>query len=82
MRTEFSHWSFAFLQLPMAFSPKILVVEENPKLQHLLVTTMQHMGAQACCIEAPETLDSLIETEKFDGAIVDWDCQKLNRPRN
>ena len=69
---------YAFVHLPMAFRPKILVVEEDPELQHLLVTTIQHMGADACCFEEPETVKSLVETEKFDGAFVDWDCHNLD----
>jgi len=56
----------------------MLVVEEDPELQHLLVTTIQHMGAEACCFEAPETVKSLVETVKFDGAFVDWDCHNLD----
>jgi DNA-binding response OmpR family regulator len=62
----------------MPFRPKILVVEEDPEIQQLLVATMRHMGAEACCFEAPETVKSLVETEKFDGAFVDWDCRNIN----
>jgi two-component system phosphate regulon response regulator PhoB len=62
----------------MPFRPKILVVEADLELQQILVTTMRHMGAEACCVEKPETVKSLVETEKFDGAFVDWDCHNFN----
>lgn len=62
----------------MTFRPKILVVEEDPEIQRLLVTTIHHMGAEACCVEASGTVKSLVDTEKFDGAFVDWDCHNLN----
>jgi CheY-like chemotaxis protein len=61
----------------MPFRPKILVVEEDPELQRLLFTTMQHMGADPFSFEAPEAVKAFVETEKFDGAFVDWDCRNL-----
>ena len=62
----------------MAFRPKILVVEDDPTLQRLMETTMRHMGAEPRCIGAERDATSMVETEKLDGAFVDWDNHGLN----
>ena len=62
----------------MAFRPRLLVVVDNPDLQRLLTTTIQHMGSDAICSSSSEDLPSLVESEKFDGALIDWDNDTLN----
>jgi DNA-binding response OmpR family regulator len=57
----------------MAFRPRILVVEDDPALQRLLETTMEHMGTEPYCVVAGREAMSLVEADKFDGAFVDWD---------
>ena len=59
----------------MAFRPKILIVEDDPALQRLLETTMEHMGTEPYCVVGGQEARSLVETDKFDGAFVDWDNQ-------
>lgn len=62
----------------MAFRPRLLVVVDNPDLQHLLATTIQHMGSDAVCSSSSEDLPSLVKSQKFDGALIDWDSDALN----
>lgn len=57
----------------MAFRPRILVVEDDPKLQRVLMTTMQHMGGDPQCVSGGAEAISRVEGEKFDGVFVDWD---------
>lgn len=56
----------------MAFRPRILVVEDDPELQRVLITTMQHLGGDPQCVSGGEAI-SRVEGEKFDGVFVDWD---------
>jgi DNA-binding response OmpR family regulator len=62
----------------MAFRPKILVVEDDPHLQHLLETTMRHMGTEPRCMHADREAMSVVDTDKFDGVFVDWDNRGFN----
>ncbi|MBZ5515766.1 MAG: response regulator [Acidobacteriia bacterium] len=62
----------------MTFRPKILVVEDDPQLQHMLETIMRHMGADPRCIVPGQQAISLVETNKFDGAFVDWDARDFD----
>lgn len=57
----------------MEFRPKILVAEDEPHLQHQLVTTILHMGADPVCVESNEGAQSLLDSQKFDGVFLDWD---------
>jgi len=62
----------------MAFRPKILIVEDDPHLQRLLETTMEHMGTEPRCVHAGREAISVVDTDKFDGAFVDWDNRGFN----
>lgn len=62
----------------MAFRPRLLVVVDNPDLQRLLVSTIEHMGSDPVCTSSGEDLTYLIEYEKFDGALIDWDYDAMS----
>jgi len=62
----------------MTFRPKILVVENDPALCRLLETTLKHMGAEPRFVVAGPEAAAFIETEKFDGAFVDWENPEAN----
>src|SRR6185503_19667967 len=62
----------------MSFRPRLLVVASNPHLQNLLVTTIQHMGCDAVCSSSSEDPASMVESQKFEGALIDWDIEGLD----
>jgi CheY-like chemotaxis protein len=62
----------------MALRPKILVVESDPALSRLVASTLNLMGSEASCSAAEEEVASRIETEKFDGAFLDFDDPAIN----
>lgn len=57
----------------MSFKPKILVLETEAQTRELVVDSLQKVGAVAQgCRSAAEAL-LLLDSEKFDGAFLDWD---------
>jgi len=62
----------------MPFRPKILVVESDPALGRQIESTLNLMGSEPCCVVAQHDVVSRIETEKFDGAFLDWDNPAVN----
>jgi len=62
----------------MAFRPKILIVESDPALCQQLESTMNLMGSEPRFIAAEQDVACQIDTEKFDGAFLDWDSLGFN----
>jgi len=65
-------------QSRMAFRPRILIVEDDPALRRLLETTLVHMGTEPRCVPAGREAVTAADTEKLDGAFVDWDNGGFN----
>ncbi|HEV2348432.1 MAG TPA: PilZ domain-containing protein [Terriglobia bacterium] len=62
----------------MGFRPKVLVNENDPDLSELIASTLRLMGTDPCCVVCRAEGASLIETQKFDGAFLDWDNDPLD----
>jgi CheY-like chemotaxis protein len=60
------------------FKPRVLVIENDPSLSQLIARTLTLMETDPCCVAAGAEGASLIDTEKFDGAFLDWDNDPLN----
>ena len=62
----------------MSIRPRILVIENDPSLSGLIARTLKLIGTDPCCLAGGAEGASLIETEKFDGAFLDWDNDPLD----
>jgi len=62
----------------MAFRPKILIVESDPAVRQQIESTLNLMGSDPRCVVGEHDVVSRIETEKFDGAFLDWDNSAVN----
>lgn len=55
----------------MTFKPKILVVEDDTAMLHLLGQVLSQMGAEPRLVASSPQAAELIEREKFDGVFLD-----------
>jgi CheY-like chemotaxis protein len=62
----------------MAFKPKILVVEDDQAMLHLLGEVLGQMGAEPRLVASSPHAAELIEREKFDGVFLDLVMPELD----
>lgn len=62
----------------MPFRPRVLINENDPILSELMDRTLRLMGTDPCCPATGAQAATLVETEKLDGAFLDWDNNPLD----
>jgi len=60
------------------FKPKIIVVEDDPAMLRLLGELLKEMGAEPHLFGHGLAAANLIDREKFDGAILDWQLPEMD----
>lgn len=62
----------------MAFIPKILVVEDDEALLHLLGAVLRQLGAEPHLLASSLQAAELIKQAKFDGVFLDWKMPEMD----
>lgn len=62
----------------MEFKPKILVAEDDPAVLRLLGELLREMGAEPHLFAASPGAADFVESEKLDGAILDWRMPEMD----
>lgn len=60
------------------FKPRIIVVEDDPAMLRLLGELLKEMGAEPHLMGRSPAAAQLIDREKFDGAILDWQLPEMD----
>ena len=62
----------------MAFRPKILVVDDDPKALETLEEALTRMGADPHCMSSGLLATNLIHRDRFDGILVDAQIPEIS----
>lgn len=60
------------------FKPKILVVDDEPPVLELLNRLLREMGAEPTTTRSSKEAVKLIDTQKFEGAVLDWRLPEMD----
>lgn len=62
----------------MVFRPKILIVENDPKMLRLLRDSLSKLGAEPCTMDSAPKAAEMLETIKYDGVFLEWTLPDLD----